>query len=80
MARYDITSRYRVNPDGVTSDRVPFTGGSYTLHIVKSGESLESIAMMHLGNTRRYWEIADLNPQIKFPTDLKMGMAIRLPK
>lgn len=80
MARYDINSRYRVNSDGVTSDRVPFSGGSYITHVVSSGESLESISMMYLGSTKRYWEIADLNPQIKFPTDLEMGMTIRLPK
>ena len=80
MARYDIHSRYRVNPDKVTADRVAFTGGNYTVHVIRAGESLESLALVHLGSTRRYWEIADLNPQIKFPTDLEIGMYIRLPK
>jgi hypothetical protein len=32
-----------------------------------------------LGDPLRYWEIADINPQFKFPLDIVPGKVIRLP-
>jgi nucleoid-associated protein YgaU len=46
---------------------------------VREGETLETIATRVLGNPLRFWEIADLNPQIKFPLDIATGTVLRLP-
>lgn len=81
MARYDALSRYSLDASGLTASRTvepPLTRRYFT-YTVKQGDTLENIAARHLGNSRRYWEIADINPQIKFPTDLSLGTIIRLP-
>jgi nucleoid-associated protein YgaU len=49
------------------------------LYTVKQGDTLENIAARILGTTERYWELADLNPQVKFPLDLNTGDTIRIP-
>lgn len=82
-ATYDSTSRYALDAGGVSASRksAPITANaSYTLYMVKEGDTLENIAARYLGRHTRYWEIADLNPQIKFPTDISAGTTIRLPR
>lgn len=80
MAKYDALSRYSLDESRQSATRsdVPTTR-RYTTHIVRQGDTLENIAARYLGNPRRYWEIADINPQFKFPTDLAVGDIIRLP-
>lgn len=80
MANYDALSRYSLDESGQTATRsdVPQTRRYFT-YTVRQGDTLENIASRHLGNPRRYWEIADINPQVKFPTDLSVGTIIRLP-
>lgn len=79
MSTYDLSSRYRMNDNGITADRVELTTGSYTSYMVTEGDTLEALAAKYLGNQRRFWEIADLNPQIQFPWDISVGDVIRLP-
>lgn len=81
MATYNTLSRYRVNASKRTADRatsVPLTA-PYTVYAIKEGDTIENIAARQLGDPKRYWEIADLNPQVKFPSDLTPGLSIRLP-
>jgi nucleoid-associated protein YgaU len=78
MAIYSVQSRYTSN--GKEADRIGQVGSRYVPYTVRQGDTLEGISLRHLGDTKRYWEIADLNPQVKFPTDLVVGMIIRLPK
>jgi nucleoid-associated protein YgaU len=78
--KYDSTSRYKLDESGKIALRTVLPiGGQYVLYTVKQGDTLESIATKHLGNPKRYWEIADVNPQVKFPLDLVVGKTIRLP-
>lgn len=77
--KYNITSRYKLDATGITASRIPIDVSTYTTYFVKEGDTLESIASRYLGNQRRFWEIADLNPQIQFPLDIKVGDVIRLP-
>jgi nucleoid-associated protein YgaU len=82
-AVYNSTSRYSLDTGGTSASRKsdPITGGvPYTLHMVKEGDTIENIAARYLGRHSRYWEISDLNPQIKFPTDIEAGTVIRLPR
>jgi nucleoid-associated protein YgaU len=47
---------------------------------VKVEDTLEGLATQIYGDPSLWWRIADLNPQIRFPLDLKPGMVIRIPK
>lgn len=80
-ANYQSTSRYALNATGKYAElkqpTVRYTG--YTLYRATEGDTLESIASKSLGNPRRFWEIADLNPQIKFPQDIEAGTLVRVP-
>lgn len=80
MANYSVQSRYRVSKDGRHANRVEEVGSRYIPYTVRQGDTLENIALKHFGDTKRFWEIADLNPQIKYPTDLVVGNTIRLPR
>lgn len=79
MAQYDTLSRYRNDASGQTASRLPADKRVYTTYVCVSGDTLESIATRCLGNPKRYWELADLNPQIKFPLDISVGTLLRLP-
>jgi len=79
MANYSSLSRYSNDPTGQLAFRGPVVRTNYNLYTVKEGETLESIATRTLGNPLRYWELADLNPQVKFPLDLEVGTVLRLP-
>jgi nucleoid-associated protein YgaU len=79
MALYSSSSRYSVSEDGQTASRSVPRGSRYTLYTVREGDTLENIAARILGTTERYWELADINPQVKFPLDLRVGDSIRIP-
>ena len=79
-AKYDAASRYRVDDSGQLATRQLSTTTVYTLYRVVAGDTLETIAARHFGNHRRYWEIADANPQVQFPLDIVVGDTIRLPR
>lgn len=80
MAKYDSLSRYRVDDSGQRAVRVSVPRQAlYSLYVTTASDTLESIATRHLGNPLRFWEIADINPQVKFPLDLEVGTVLRLP-
>jgi len=81
MAYYDANSRYSVNTDRRTATRAPLNLAKkrFSLYTVRAGDTLENIASRRLGSQRRYWEIADMNPQVKFPVDLPPGTVLRIP-
>jgi len=79
MALYTSVSRYKLDASGQTASRSAKQSTRYTLYTVREGDTLERIAARKFGTTERYWELADLNPQIKFPLDLEVGDVIRLP-
>jgi nucleoid-associated protein YgaU len=79
MALYSSSSRYsRSTGEQIAKRSVP-SPSRYTLYTVREGDTLESIAARILGSTERYWELADLNPQVKFPLDLSTGTTLRIP-
>lgn len=79
MAIYRNSSRYRSANGGIVSTRVPATKSTYYQYISGDGESFESLASKLLGDGTRYWEIADLNPQVKWPNQIPSGTVLRLP-
>lgn len=79
-AYYDSASRYRLDAAGQTASRIAVNVQNYTVYTVREADTLESVAFRHYGNPKRYWEIADANPQIQFPLDIKTGDVLRLPR
>jgi nucleoid-associated protein YgaU len=79
MALYSSSSRYSLDSTGQSGERGPIRSNRYALYTVRQGDTLESISGRIFGTTERYWEIADLNPQIKFPLDMATGDVIRIP-
>ena len=78
-ANYDASSRYRLDSSGQLATRTDITNRNYILYTVRQGDTLETLAARYFGNIKRYWEIADLKPQIQFPLDIKLGDVIRIP-
>lgn len=76
----DTSSRYRLDPSGQTASPKPKSDATYSLHRVVEGDTLLNLAARTLGSDRRWWEIADINPQVKYPEDLEVGSLLRLPR
>lgn len=53
---------------------------SVQTYVIAPGDTFENIAARLYGDSSQYWRIADLNPQVKFPLDLKVGTTIRIPQ
>jgi hypothetical protein len=51
----------------------------YTYHVSSDGESFESIATWAFGDPERWWEIADINSQVRYPNFIPTGTIIRIP-
>lgn len=79
MAVYRNSSRYRLSSGGILADRVTLSKVNYYQYISKEGDSFESIASKILGDGKRYWEIADINPQVVWPDSIPVGTVLRLP-
>lgn len=79
MALYSSSSRYSRSAGQQIAERSVPSSSQYTLYTVREGDTLETISARLFGTTERYWEIADLNPQIKFPLDLRTGDTLRIP-
>lgn len=79
MAFYDASSRYTIDKEGKYADPRRTSKRTYSLYTVRANDTLERIALRSLGTTRRAWEIADLNPQVRFPIQLKVGDVLRIP-
>lgn len=48
--------------------------------ILASGlDTFHLLAGRHLDDQRNWWILADANPQIRYPLDLKRGDAVRIP-
>jgi prophage DNA circulation protein len=79
MAVYDTSDRYILDESRQTASRVDTSVSRAITYTCRSFDRLETIAARQLGDESRYWEIADLNPQIKFPLDITIGTVLRLP-
>lgn len=77
---FDVISRYQLDDDGIHASPKPQQLVLYTLHRVNNGDNLLNIAARLLGDDRRWWEIANINPQVKYPDDLVVGDVIRIPR
>jgi len=52
---------------------------NYTTFTTTSAETFELIAVRVFRDATQYWQIADLNPHVKFPDHIPVGTIIRIP-
>jgi nucleoid-associated protein YgaU len=79
MASYKNSSRYSLINGGILASRKKLSNVNYYQYISKDGDSFESIAAKTFGDGSRYWEIADANPQVKWPDLIPVGTVLRVP-
>lgn len=80
MTGFAVTSRYQVDSNGISASPKDKQIVLYSQYRASQGDSMSNIAARLLGDDRRWWEIADINPQIKYPEDLAPGDIIRIPR
>lgn len=79
MAAYKNSSRYGLINGGILASRKSTATVNYYQYISQDGDSFESIASKTLGDGFRYWEIADVNPQVRWPDRIPVGTVLRIP-
>jgi nucleoid-associated protein YgaU len=77
------SSRYTTQTDTATGSviavRKVMGSISYTTYVTASNETFEMIAVRIFRDATQYWQIADLNPHVKFPDHIPVGTTIRIP-
>lgn len=58
---------------------LPFPDPPETQYMVKESDNIQSLAAQFLNDARKWWKIADINPQVRYPLDLKMADVIYIP-
>lgn len=79
MAVYKNTSRYSLSADGRFAYRKAKEAVPYNVYVSKDGDTFDILAARFLGDSTRYWEIADINPQVQWPDRIPTGTTVRIP-
>jgi len=79
MAVYRASSRYRLSDGGRLANRVDYRTTNYYQYVSRQGDTFARIAAKVLNDGSRYWEIADINPQIEWPDEIPVGTVLRVP-
>jgi hypothetical protein len=65
----------------VSSSSAPAPRSFEQFHVVRSGDTLSSIALQHLGSTARYQAVFEANrDRLRTPDDLRIGQELRIPR
>lgn len=79
MASYRTSSRYRLTSGNRLADRVDGSETKYFQYMSREGDTFQKIAARVLNDPTRYWEIADINPQVEWPDRIPVGTVLRIP-
>lgn len=79
MASYRSSSRYRLSSGGMLAERVDEESTVYYQYISRQGDTFQVLAARLLNDGNRYWEIADINPQVQWPDAIPTGTVLRIP-
>lgn len=79
MASYRSSSRYRLSSGGMLAERVDEESTVYYQYISRQGDTFQVLAARLLNDGNRYWEIADINPQVQWPDVIPTGTVLRIP-
>lgn len=84
---YLSTSRYEEYTDEGKDDlpvvigvRKETVDTSYTLYTTTFGDTFARISYQVFGDPLRWWEIADINPEVAFPGEISPGTVLRIPR
>jgi nucleoid-associated protein YgaU len=80
MAIYESSDRYRLTKGGRFATRKEKQAVAYVSYLSKENDTFTSLAARILNDEKRYWEIADINPQIKWPGKIPTGTLLRIPR
>lgn len=80
MATYTTSSRYSLSNGGQLATRRPLEQVTYYQYTAREGDTFERIAARLFNDGKRYWEIADINPQVQFPDTIPVGTVLRIPR
>lgn len=79
MATYQKSSRYRISNGGRLADRVASESTTYYQYTSRDGDTFVKLASRVFNDPTRYWEIADINPQVEWPDVIPTGTVLRIP-
>lgn len=79
MAIYKTTSRYELSSTGRYAVRKAQEAVTYVVYTSSDGDTFDLLASKFLGDPTRYWEIADINPQVEWPDRIPTGTTLRIP-
>lgn len=79
ITKYLSTDRYSLDESGQTSSRTRFVNRQYAVHTSQQGDTFMSLSLKFLNDQSRYWEIADINPQVQWPDRIPVGTPLRIP-
>jgi nucleoid-associated protein YgaU len=79
MASYLSTDRYKLTDSKRYADRKPQESTKFAVYTSRDGDTFDLLAVKFLGDSNRYWEIADINPQIEWPDQIPTGSSLRIP-
>lgn len=81
LIKYRSSDRYSVSDNNKEALRKPNNNAvPYITYITRQGDTFDRMSHKLLNDFSRYWEIADLNPHVKFPDQLEPGTVIRIPR
>lgn len=76
---YLSTDRYSLDSSGQTASRSRFVSTAYEIYTSVQGDTFMKLSINFLNDQSRYWEIADINPQVQWPDEIPVGTLIRIP-
>ena len=79
ISSYPPGARYTIDESNQSASRVPLVKVNFRTYRVVAGDTMDRIAHRVFGDFNRWWEIADMNPHIKFPLALEEGQVLRIP-
>jgi nucleoid-associated protein YgaU len=79
MASFRTSSRYRLSSGGMLAERVDQEARVYYQYVSRQNDTFQLLAAKLLNDSNRYWEIADINPQVQWPDVIPTGTVLRMP-
>lgn len=80
-SRYDLfTDTSKGALPVVIGDLKDSSGTEYTLYYTSAGDTFDRIAYEVFGDPMVWWEIANINPHVKFPEEIPVGTTLRIPR
>jgi hypothetical protein len=74
-----VTTKSRGNKQSVFLNTVVAITVPYTLALMREGDDMTMLADATYADARRWWVVADANPQWFYPMDSFPGQSLRVP-